>query len=133
MDAAYFCHKSTGTLCFDPKQNTKHFEPWWAVVECDDGIIEYYAWFLKKRGIPLMINKLWGAHISAIKGEEPPLKEHWGKTVEVEFWYTNQTRFDNGKHAWLDVYSPQLRDIRKELGLLVEKDRFHMTVGRWVW
>ena len=130
MDDKYFCHKSTGTLCFDPKQGTKHFEDWWAIVFCDNEIVRYYCWHLQRWGRPVVPNKLWNAHISAIKGERPLNKSLWGgKMYNVEFWYAHTVRMDNKKHAWVDVYSPQLRQIRIDLGLKVERDRFHMTIG----
>lgn len=127
---SYFCHSGTGTITFDMHRGTKHFEPWWALVICDDEIIRYYAWFLKKWGKPVDLSTLWKTHISWIKGDEPPHKRMWGKRQMVKFYYTNQIRFDNHKHAWLDVYSPDLSNLRQELGLPA-KERYHLTIGRF--
>lgn len=115
----------------DMHQGTKHFEPWWALVACDEGIIDYYNWFLKRRGDEYMPNKLWGPHISFVKGYEPAHKTHWKalQGVQIEYWYSNVVRTDNGKHAWLDVFSPQLAELRERLGLL-SKIFFHLTIGR---
>lgn len=129
----YCCHKGTGRLIFDPLQGTKHFDPWWVLLVCDksDEIQKYYAWHLKKYGRNVMLAKLWGTHVSVVKGhlEEPSNKELWGKIDrEVEFNYAHTVRCDNGKHAWLDVYSPEISDIRVSLGL-APKEWFHLTIG----
>lgn len=130
MDTSYFVHKSHGWLQFDPRRGTKHFEPWWALLMCDDGIPELYAWFLRKYGIATDPSKLWGTHISVIKGHEPLDKSMWGKRFQpIEFWYSNQIRWDNKVHAWLDVFSPQMSEIRESMGL-APKTHFHLTIGR---
>lgn len=127
----YFPFRSEGTLRVDPGHGTKHFEPWWALVACDDQIVRYYGWLLKRRGCAVDFNRLWGAHISAVKGAEPLDKGVWcgleGRAVE--FWYSNQIRTDNGVHAWLDVFSPDLAAVRRELGVF-DKIFFHLTLGR---
>jgi hypothetical protein len=126
----YFIHRSEGQLVFDPKRGTKYFEPWWALLACDQDIARFYAWLLKKHGLPTQKNGLWGAHVSVIKGDEPPEKNLWGKPHKlIEFWYTNQIRWDNGVHAWLDVCCPQMSAIRQSMGL-PPKDFYHMTLGR---
>jgi hypothetical protein len=134
MIDVYFPHKSVGTLRVDMHKGTKHFEPWWALVTCDEGIIAYYNWFLKKRGEEVMFNKLWGPHISAIKGYEPQNRELWDSFDgrPIEFWYSNVVRTDNDKHAWLDVFCPDLAEIRRQLGCL-DKIFFHLTIGRFKW
>lgn len=119
----------TGYLVFDPLRGTKHFEPWWALLACDDQIPRYYAWFLARQGKPVWVTGLWGTHVSVVKHEEPPDKAAWGVGGEVEFRYTPQVRWDNGKHAWLDVYSPALSQVRTSLGLPA-KEWFHLTIGR---
>ena len=128
MDATYFIRRSTGLLRFDPKKGTKHFDPWWALLECDEGIVGFYAWLLKSYGIASYPNKLWGPHISVIKGD--PANDLWGcrEGEEVDFWYTDNIRWDNGKHAWLDCYSERMSEIRVEMGL-PPKAHFHLTIG----
>lgn len=131
MDDVLFEHRATGRLHFDPLVNTKHFDPWWALLICDEGIVSFYAWLLKRYGVPTEQNKLWGPHISVIKSQEPQDKTNWGKGEgsDVEFWYTTKIRWDNEKHAWLDVFSPQMSRIREELGL-APKCYYHLTIGR---
>lgn len=131
MDETYFRYKSHGRLHFDPKQGTKHFEPWWALLHTCKGIVTLYAYFLKCYGLETEPNMLWGPHISVIKGQEPLNKELWGKDEgrRVEFWYTDKIRWDNDKHAWLDCFSPEMSKIREKLGL-PGKSFFHLTLGR---
>lgn len=124
-----FRYKSYGYLHFDPKKGTKHFEPWWALLLCGEGIRTLYAYFLKCYGIETERNMLWGSHVSVIKGHEPENKERWGKdhNRRVEFWYTDQIRW-NETHAWVDVFSPEMSDIRESLGL-APRSNFHLTIG----
>src|SRR5688500_9999650 len=101
---SYFPHKSHGYVKFDPRKGYKEFDPWWAILACDKGIVDLYCWFSKKYGRPLMPNKLWGPHISFIKGEHSPTPEYarlWGRNFgRIEFNYSNIIRYDNGLHAW---------------------------------
>ncbi len=122
---------STGNIQYDPLKGTKHFDPWWVLLRCDDDIAYYYAWLLKRHGIEVEPFNLWGVHVSAVKGEKPADLNLWGKLegAELRLNYENWIRFDNGEHAWLDVYSQDLCDFRRSLGLS-EKNKYHLTVGR---
>lgn len=125
---------STGILRYDCNQG-KYRQPWWALLECDDQISNYYTWLAKRYGLEIHSNAngLWGTHVSVLKGDEPPKPAAWGKYegYEVEFHYTHIVRYDNGEHAWVDVYSEDLSAIREELGFTF-KPWYHMTVGRLV-
>jgi hypothetical protein len=125
---------STGILRYNVMQG-KYSQPWWALLECDDQIADYYAWQLKRRGIEVHSNAsgLWGTHVSVLKGDPPPDPTAWGRYegYEVEFNYTHLIRYDNGEHAWVDVYSEDLSAIRQELGFPF-KPWYHLTVGRLV-
>lgn len=130
----YYIYSSTGIIEYDPKRD-KAVEPFWGIVKCDPEIIKYYRWFLLRRGIEIQKGSLWGAHITWNRGEKPPHKSFWGKHegAEVEFRYTNQLRWDNGKHVWLDAYCPPLNRVREELGLEpLPQMSFHLTIGRLV-
>ena len=126
---------STGILQYDPGKGSKQFVPNWALLICDDDVSRYYAWLLKKYGLESYPNShgLWGTHISVLKGDSLPNPQNWGKYegYEVEFHYNHIIRFDNGRHAWLDVYSEDLSAIRQELGFGF-KPWYHLTVGRLV-
>jgi hypothetical protein len=107
----YYCFSSIGKITYDPKKG-KFFEPWWAILECDNEILKYYKWLLLKEGIAIQKGSLWGAHITWIRGEEAPNKSFWGKYegIEIEFRYSNFLRYDNGRHVWLDVYCPKVQE-----------------------
>lgn len=126
---------STGILQYDPGKGTKQFDPWWALLTCDDEISKYYAWQLKRRGVEVYPNDkgLWGTHVSVLKGDVPADPTLWAKYqgYEVDFHYNQIIRYDNGKHAWVDVYSEDLSKIREELGF-PPKYWYHLTVGRLV-
>jgi hypothetical protein len=124
---------SSGIFHYDPLPGTKHYEPWWALLSCDQQIAEYYAWFLKRQGVEVETANLWGVHVSVLKGEVPPNLENWGKyeDFEVEFHYNHFIRHDNGKHAWVDIYSEDLSAIRQELGFPA-KPWYHLTIGRLI-
>src|SRR5688572_9102476 len=112
MDEVLFRHRTKGKLWFDPRQGHKQFDPWWALLSTEEDIIDLYRWFLKKYGKDTEPNKLWGPHVSVIKGTEPPDKTLWGRRLPpVEFWYTPQIRW-NGTHAWIDVFSPAMSEVR---------------------
>ena len=108
-------------------------------MKVDDDIVDLYCWLSKRRGIFVRKNYLWGAHASTIKGEEPVQNKHlWGTDFgDIEFHYTNIVRYDNGCHAWLDVYCERLGEIRELFGLpninsIGEHPKhYHMTLGRW--
>jgi len=133
MDKDWYCHRSTGALEFDPGKATKHFKPWWLLLRCDPEIIEYYKWFLLRYGFPVQRNALWGAHISVVKGEEPPDKTLWGLSsmegLELDFYYSHYVRAENGCHWWVDCYSQGLSSLRETMGL-PPKLTYHLTIGR---
>lgn len=96
-------HTSTGILQYDPGKGLKHYDPWWALLLCDDDLSKYYAWQLKKHGVEVYPNdkSLCGTHVSVLKGDVPFNQTAWGKYegFEVEFHFNHLIRYDNGKHA----------------------------------
>lgn len=138
---SYHVHKAEGKLVYDYGFGTKLFEPWWALVFTDQGIIDYYAWLCKKYGMPVQKGSAYGAHISFIRGEVPVNKDAWGIGAgTIDFWYAHTVRWDNNRHAWLDVWSDQLVELRQAMGLPVKPHRllngewvasgYHLTIGR---
>lgn len=131
-NAAYYTHATTGQLCWDPTPpGSSGYVPWWALLRCDPGIIGFYGWLCKKHGIPL-IKPRDGAHISVVKGEEPQHRQLWGcPRPTVALWYAAHVRYDNGRHAWLDVWSDDLNALRADLGLPPKINMsYHMTLGQ---
>jgi hypothetical protein len=132
MDASYYCHASTGTVVFDPGQGTSKFDPWWAILACDAGIVDYLSWLLRRHGIEVSRGSHWGTHVSFVKGEQPPNPAAWGRDCgEVPFHYGHVIHWANGRHAWVDVWCPVLTDLRAELGLpTMPQMKYHLTLGR---
>jgi hypothetical protein len=132
MTASDFPFESTGTVQYDPGVGTRQFEPWWALLLCDQGIVDYYSYLLKRYGIALLKGSAYGPHVCFVRGQVPPNVSEWGYPPgPVSFRYTNLIRWDNGRHAWLDVYSPQLAELRSRLGFETpDKVVFHLTLGR---
>ena len=132
MHPPYFVHESTGRVQYDPGLGTTVSEPWWAILLCDGGIVDFYSWLLKRYGIALHKGSTFGPHVTFVRAAEPPNKDAWGiDPGPVTFRYTNVVRWDNGRHAWLDVWSPQLAEIRARLGFdTPQKVSFHLTLGR---
>ena len=111
------------------------YKPDWRVVlDVDDEIPALYRWFvLRRHGIRLLGSR-WQAHVTVVRKEEPPVKEHWlkyeGRELEIEYSVTVHRYLDTV--FWhLDVTSPELLDLREELGLPRQpEDPLHITVGR---
>jgi len=131
---------STGTIIYDPharnrsKDKYKNFDFWWVILLCDQGIVDYNNYWLRKKGIHLHTRSLYGSHVSIVKGpnDEPPDKTKWKARhrKKIEFEYNNII-LDNGNHWWIWARSPEFGAIRKELGLdPVPNVKFHLTIGR---
>jgi hypothetical protein len=131
-----FQYQSSGILRFNPGFGTKHYEPNWCIMELDEEIYKYYSWFMNMDGEPILKpNTLWGFHSSVIKGEEPTQNAtDWAKFDGdvIPFYYSNYIKYSNGRHCWMDLYSPRLSEIRDYYGLYVNggKLKYHMTLGR---
>lgn len=107
------------------------------------------SWPVRQRGVKVS-ESAWKAHISVVRGEEPRNKQAWKKYdgKRISFSYTPMVQ-TNGAHWWLPVSSPDLNQIRKELGLpkvasgfdseyyqnhrgiMVRRPaQFHLTIGK---
>lgn len=133
MIANDFPFSAVGKIIYDPTAG-KAANPWWVIVECPKDILDYYHYWMKReKGIHL--NKpLFGAHISVIRGEEPPKEKQqlWRNHHEKEVTFYYSPNLDTeGEYWWLDVSCPDLLSIREELGLQAEVEfGFHFTIGR---
>lgn len=125
--------KSKGKIIYDPVAG-KAKNSWWVIVECPKDILDYYHHWIKK-DLDLTLNKpLFGAHISVVRGEEPPLEkqELWRKyhEKEIEFEYSHDIETE-GEYYWLRVQCEELNELRRELGLEeTVQFGFHLTIGR---
>lgn len=121
----------TGRLIYDPYARIKK-DPWWMIVKTDEGIVQYYQNWIKQHYDVGFEKTVWGSHISAVRGQEPPNKKDWGKykNEEIPFTYTNKIYRAHWFYC-VDAYSERLEQIREELGLpKLPKFGFHLTVGR---
>lgn len=161
--------QSFGYLNYDPKNILTRYEDWWLILRCDEGLTAYYrkwvereypikvdsqdwlkkaeldenqsSWLITQHGVK--INKsVWGSHVSVIRGEVPRNKSVWSKyqNKKIMFEYDPAYLNTNGKHWWFRIFSPQLEQIRKELGLTSQPrsfnsngksylNPFHITIG----
>ena len=141
-------HKTTGTITYDPRRpGMTHRTQWWCVVNVSPEIARYYRWWLEFEKHIHLQPPAWGAHISLVRGEKPRdlylpnWKKYDGQKIEIEYCHGiidvwNSQRSDDrahfvsdDKYYVIEVRSPQLKEIRKELGLPSHYD-FHMTIGK---
>lgn len=102
----------------------------WVIAECDEGLLDYYRWWIHKQTGIWMFKPKSGAHISIVRGDVE--FGNWVRNMDgeiIEFNYNcNLECHDN--YVWLPVWGKDLEDIRFKLGLsVVPKKPFHMSVG----
>ena len=127
---------SVGTIIYDPfRGGMKRRTNWWAVANVDREITRYYRWWVKKRFWVDLHQPSWDAHVSIIRGERPSneLKHLWKKyhKQKIEFQYSHNV-WNGGKNNnywFVDIESPELIDIRRELKLPCNW-KLHLTIGR---
>jgi len=105
---------------------------WWLFIRADSSISHYYCWLMSRYGIAMNPGNRHGSHISIVQGETPKDKVCWGALIgaKVEFKYSSLIKY-NGLHAWVEVQSKQMEEIRKSLGLSATPwHRFHLTIGQ---
>lgn len=102
------------------------------MLQCDWDIVRYYSWLLKRYGISIHKGSISKAHISFVKGEKPLNMDCWNKDYgQIEFEYSHTLSHNDRGHVWLDVWCPQLQQIRLDLGLTPFKGtNRHMTIGK---
>jgi len=127
-------HSGFGKVIYAP--TVKNIcDPTWVILECDEEIINYYKWFLNKKGVKVD-SPMWGSHISIIKGStwdkiDVEHEEKWGYNNGqiLEFQYGDLVT--NGVHWWLEAHSKQLEVMRQSLGLNTHTGfGFHVTIGK---
>lgn len=95
------------------------------IVEVDQEIQNYY-----RSQIPIKTNKQkYGAHITVMRGEEPNELVYSFHNQEIQFWYDHYLFSDN-KYFWLKVVCPELKNIRKTIGLNSTDKLTHSPDGR---
>lgn len=107
------------------------------IVEVDPGISKFYFSTIPKY---LGVSKpMWDSHISVVRNVIPPDMSAWEKHAgrEVSFEYENWV-YNDELYYWLNVWSTDLEEVRRELGLKPygdvtcspdDRHRFHITLG----
>ena len=114
--------------------------PWWMILQCDQGIMEYYRWWIHNsykdvwgRQIYKTCRPLAQCHISMVRGEEPNKvgRQNWNSYIgqKLNFTYSPDIK-TNGKHWWLLIDCPEIASIRWALGLRpYPKLPLHLTIA----
>ena len=131
---------SIGTLKYDPKRSGMDYSrtKWWCVLEVDEGIAEYYRWWLDRHWWEADIlskkrkysRPSTAPHISIIRGERPRRNINlWNKNnhEKIQFKYSctirqtgDTTGYDRDDHFWfLDVKFDEFIGLRSQFGLPV--------------
>ena len=114
---------SVGTFHYGPKIR--------AIILVDQGIADFYYSLIPKS---FRANRqFYPAHVSAVRYEDPPKMEFWGKHENemIEFFYS-PIIFNDSTYFWIDIQSPMIETIRMELGLGAYRqgrNEYHMTIG----
>lgn len=106
------------------------------ILKVDNGITDYYSWWLWKRHGITLSRPAWGTHVTVVNDRDrvkdlkafDELKKSFnGKIIRLG----HQVNLKKQWQFWvLDVApAPELVKIRRELGLK-ENYPFHITIGR---
>lgn len=145
-----------GKILFDPVNKTKKHDKqssWKKIVLIEfesefynNGICDYYAWFIKKRYSINLNSPLRKAHVSLINDSIKDIGDDIDKwdefkrkynNKEIEIRLNNDPRTDSNDsnstgHWWLRICKEsekKLISIRNEIGLGKPFYPFHMTIG----
>lgn len=132
-------YESFGKLCYNPERGKNQSTSWWLVVDVDKEITRYYRWWVKTEIGILLQQPSWNAHISVIRGAQPPNPEFWRKYEQktIGFQIKHEVRQSGDTTGWdrpdnywfVDVFSEELSHIQQEMGFPA-KDKYHITIGR---
>jgi hypothetical protein len=131
--------KSVGTFRYSPTLNGSLMRRdggttlWWLIIDCDPDLGRYlrHQYAAATYRTQKVQAPLWETHISVVRGEEPPLKQGWGRLngTEVEFEYEWPIRLTKG-YLWVPVRCEAALRHRQELGLVRDpQPPLHVTIG----
>jgi len=106
---------------------------WWLIIQCCRELGRYQR-ELYKRDCPsagYLSEPLWGAHVSIVQNEVPPIIEHWrdleGEQLTLEYLQSPQ---ESDGYVYLPVHCAEALDYRERLGLCRQpKWPLHLTIG----
>lgn len=107
------------------------------ILEVDQGLSDFYFSMVPK--CVGLKKQYYPAHISVVRNVIVPNKAFWKKYEGniINFTYEDYI-YNDELYYWLHVFSSELEDIRKELGLKPSGDvtlspdgrhKFHITIG----
>lgn len=128
-----FPHTSHGILRYSP-QLLGIQEKYWLVLDCDHQLGKYYRTLYKlfHHNCRQLSTPSWKEHITIIRNETPISNPHKWEAYNnqiVPFLYSN-IMHHNDEYCWLNIHSPQLLNIRNELGLGTPEFPLHLTIGK---
>jgi len=126
-------HKGFGFVHYNPERpGMKRNTDWWCILKINKDITRYYRyWIYNRYGIKLY-PPAWDAHISIVRGQEPPNNGYWEKynNTRLEFYYSDWVRGSVDLKFWnIMVSCTKGQLLRNELGIHNEP-KFHITIGR---
>lgn len=129
--------RATGVIEYDPpRDDMKKKKDYWCVLNMSNDLVKLYQYFMKSVKHVHMCDPAWGSHVSIVRGENPTNPEAWkkynGKQLSIHY-YPEIIEIKDAKKPGsfyvIEFESPELEEIRKELGLMAHK-KFHLTIGR---
>lgn len=127
-----------GILEYDPDRGAmKKKKDFWLVLQLPLSLVRYYQYFLKTDLHLDVKDPQWGAHVSIVRGENPPNIEYWkkynGQKVKIKFYpYVEEIKDKKqpGSFYVIEFEDDFISEIRNELGLTSKYFKYHITVGR---
>jgi hypothetical protein len=106
---------------------------WWLIIDADPELGRYlrHLYLLAHQRTRWLQAPLWGAHVSVIRGEVPPLPQYWGEGEgrAVAFELDLRAQETQG-FVWCPVHCEAALDLRERLGLARDpQPPLHLTIG----
>lgn len=125
-------------LFFSAKAKVEYHTKW-ILAMCDQGLLEYYHWWVWKITGYKVMKPMSGAHISIVRGDIEGDGVSWERNLngeEIVFHYSGKV-ISKPPYVWLPVWGEDLAKIRMKVGM--PRDplmNFHMSIGKaddFVW
>ena len=122
------------TLAYDPHNSRTKRRKHFLIARVDRSVVKYYQWWIWQRFRVKLTDSAWKPHCTVVRGERPRTnawRAHKGEKITLQY---SPAFWTNGKHWWLPVYSVDIQNIRRELGLRpLPYAALHITVGSQVY
>lgn len=127
--------QTTGRIIYNPnrpdKKKVRAADDWHLILKVDNGISEYYRWWLQKRFGLYTNPPTWGCHVTVCDARQKPgnpavWRAYEGDLITIEY---SPVIYQAWKFWCLPVRSNELTFMQKELGYSPKSD-LHITIGR---